>query len=179
MDLQNFAQTFGQHMVQKIADDIYQEIVWNMVMYAAKVGVIAGLIVAALGMLMGMLRLSALDLTTYTGCMITSKSKGFAPFIAGFIFHIIVSALLGVTYLYVIHTFHIPTTMAYAVALGVAHTIISGSIMLVFDAINPCVADKAVPRVGFVASAQGINATITYVIIHVSFAIIVVKMLTW
>lgn len=178
MDFQSLAQTVGHEMVHKIAHDIYQEIVWNMIVYAAKVGIIAGLIMAVIGMALGMLKLSALDLTTYTGCMITSQPKGKAPFIAGFIFHIIMSAVFGIAYLYLLHTFNIPGTLPYAVGLGIAHTIFSGSFMLILDAINPCVANKSVPRVGFVASAQGLNATITYVIIHVSYAVLVIKMLT-
>jgi len=178
MDVQYLIQTTGHHILQQMTNDIYQQIVWNMIVYAAKVGIIAGIAIAVLGMALGILKFSTLDLTTYTGCMITNQNKGAAPFIAGFMFHMIASVVLGIAYLYVLHTFDIPGTLVWALALGVIHTLISGSLMFIFDMINPCVASKKVPRVGFAASAQGLRAVIAFTITHIVFAVIVVTLLT-
>ena len=109
-------------MFKNIYQDIYQQIVWEHIIYSIKVGIFAGLVIAAVGMVIGVLKLSSLDLTTYTGCMLTGKNKGSAPFIAGFLFHMLASAAFGVVYLYLIHTFKIPGTLLYAVALGVANS---------------------------------------------------------
>jgi ribose/xylose/arabinose/galactoside ABC-type transport system permease subunit len=178
MDLTGIVRDFGHEMVEKISQDIYQQIVWEYVIYSIKVGIIAGLIMAAVGMILGFARFSSLDLTTYTGCMLTGQNKGKTPFIVGFVFHILMSAVFGVVYLYLIHYFKIPGTILYAVALGVAHSLFSGSCMLILDVINPCVRDKKVPAAGFMATAQGMRAMITYVIIHVVYAFIVLSLLT-
>lgn len=172
------AKDFGNEMMEQIAQDIYQEIIWEYIVYSIKVGIIAGLIMAVVAMLLGFARFSSLDLTTYTGCMLTGQNKGKAPFIAGFLFHIFMSAVFGVVYLYLIHFFKIPGTIIYAVALGVANALFSGSCMLILDVINPCVRNKKVPEMGFMATAQGMRAMITYVTIHIVYAFVVLSLLT-
>lgn len=178
MDLTGMAKDFGHEMMEKITQDIYQQIVWEYIIYSIKVGIIAGLIMAVIGILLGLTRFSSLDLTTYTGCMLTGQNKGKTPFIAGFLFHILMSAVFGVIYLYLIHVFKIPGTILYAIALGVANSLFSGSCMLILDVINPCVRNKKVSEMGFMATAQGMRAMITYVIIHIVYAFVVLSLLT-
>jgi len=178
MDFTGLAKDFGSQMIEQIAQDIYQQIVWEYIVYAIKVGMIAGLFMAIVGMILGLTKFSSLDLTTYTGCMLTSNNKGKEPFIAGFLFHMLMSAVFGVVYLYLIHYFKIPGTLTYIVALGVLNSFFSGACMLVLDVINPCVRNKKVPAVGFMATAQGMRAMITYVIIHITYAFVVVSLLT-
>jgi len=178
MDIALFPFKFGQEVVRQITNDIYQQIVWEYIVYAIKVGIIAGIAMAVLGTIIGLLKLSPLNLTTYTGCMLTGTNKGPIPFIVGFIVHIAASAAFGVGYLYLIHTFKIPGTLTYAIALGVAHTFLSGTLMLIFDIINPCTRNKMVPYVGFMGTAQGLSSVVTYATIHILYAVIVVMMLT-
>lgn len=178
MDYQSFASTLGQKAVQQIPHNIYREINIDTMIYAAKIGVFAGLVIAVIGTILGMLKFSALDLTNYSGCMITGQSKGKAPFIAGFIFHMIASVALGIAYLLVIHIFNIPGTWLCAIGLGVLHTLISASLMFICDRLNPCVANKKVARLGFMASALGHNAVLAFTLTHVIFGVIVVMMLT-
>ncbi|MCX5924339.1 MAG: hypothetical protein NTZ68_02875 [Candidatus Dependentiae bacterium] len=178
MDFGKFVPGLGQEMFQKIAQDIYQQIVWEHIIYSFKVGIFAGLIMAAVGMVIGMLKLSSLDLTTYTGCMLTGRNKGAIPFVVGFVFHVLMSAVFGVVYLYLIHTFKIPGTLLYGVALGVANTFFSGSCMLLLDVINPCTRNKMVPYVGFMGTAQGMSSALTYAFIHIVYAVVVLMLLT-
>lgn len=178
MNFQNLATTLGNEMIEKITKDIYQQVVWEYIVYALKVGVIAGLIMAVVGIILGLIKFSPLDLTTYTGCMLTGQNKGTAPLIAGFVFHIVMSAVFGVIYLYLIYFFKIPGTIMYAVALGVANSLFSGTCSLILDVINPCVRNKKVPALGFMATGQGMRAMINYVIVHVVYAFVVVSLLT-
>lgn len=178
MDFTGLAKDFGNQIMEQIANDIYQQILWEYVVYAIKVGIIAGLIMATVGMILGFTKFSKLDLTTYTGCMLTGENKGKAPFIAGFLFHMLISAVFGVIYLYLIHYFKIPGTITYAIALGVLNSIFSGTCELVLDVINPCVRNKKVPALGFMATAQGMKAMVTYVALHIVFAFVVLSLLT-
>lgn len=178
MDFTGLAKDFGNQMIEQISQDIYQQIVWEYIIYAIKVGVIAGVIMAVVGMALGMMKFSSLDLTTYTGCMLTNQNKGKAPFIAGFLFHIFMSAVFGVIYLYLIHYFKIPGTITYAIALGIANSLFSGSCLLILDIINPCVRNKKVAELGFMATAQGMRAMINYVIVHIVYAFVVLSLLT-
>ena len=178
MDFTGLAKDFGNQMLEQIAQDIYKQILWEYIVYAVKVGIIAGLIMAVVGIILGVTKFSSLDLTTYTGCMLTGENKGKAPFIAGFLFHIFMSAVFGVIYLYLIHYFKIPGTIIYALALGVLNSIFSGVCELILDVINPCVRNKKVPALGFMATAQGMRAMVTYVILHIVYAFIVLSLLT-
>ena len=178
MDFGKFVPGLGQEMFQQIRESIYQQILWEHIMYSVKVGIFAGLVITVVGMIVGKLRLSSLDLTTYTGCMLTGRNKGTAPFVAGFLFHIIMSAVLGVVYLYLIYTFKIPGTLLYGLSLGVLHTFFSGSCMLVLDVINPCTRNKMVPYVGFMGTAQGMSSVLAYASVHILFAMIVLMLLT-
>jgi hypothetical protein len=178
MDIITLPFTLGHKIVNDIARNIYQQIVWEYIMYSIKVGIIAGIAMAIAAIIIKLLKLSPLDLTTYTGCMLTGTNKGVPPFIVGSLVHIIASGAFGVGYLYLIHTFKIPGTLMYAVAMGIAHTFFSGALMLILDAINPCTRNQMVPYVGFMGTAQGLSSALTYAVIHIIYAVIVVTMLT-
>jgi hypothetical protein len=177
MDIITFPFKIGQQIVTQITNDIYQQILWEYIMYSIKVGIFAGVIIAAVGIIFSFLKLSSLDLTTYTGCMLTGTNKGIAPFIIGSLVHIAASASFGVLYLYLIHTFKIPMNVTYAIALGIAHTFFSGFCMLILDVINPCTRNKMIPYVGFMGTAQGLSSVLTYTTIHILYAVIVVTLL--
>lgn len=178
MDFTGLAKDFGNQMVEQIAKNIYQQIVWEYIIYAIKVGIIAGVIMAAVAMILGALHFTTLNLTMNTGCMLTGKNKGLTPFIVGFLFHIIMSAAFGVGYLYIIHYFKIPGTIFYALVLGIINSLLSGFAMLILDVINPCIRNKKVPAIGFMGTAQGLRATITYVLLHITYAFVVLSLLT-
>ncbi|MBP9764783.1 hypothetical protein KBD08_00420 [Candidatus Babeliales bacterium] len=177
MHIQEFAQQFATELANQMYQDIYREIVMQHIIAAIKAGLIAGLIMAVVGTIIGMLKITKLDLTTYTGCMLSGQSKGSAPFVAGFIFHMIVSAVLGVVYLYLIHTFKLPATLQTGIILGVLNTLFSGTLMLVMDVINPCVRSGKVERMGFMVTAQGLPATLVYFFLHIVYAVCVIKFL--
>ncbi len=178
MDFNGTEKDYGDEMMQQISESIYQEIVWEYVVYAIKVGIIAGLISSLVGILLGLIRFSSLDMGSYFGCMFTGKNKGNTPFIAGFLFHIFMSAVFGVIYLYLIHIFKIPGTFMYAVVLGIANSLFSGICEIILDRINPCVKSKKVPAISFMATAHGVRATISYIFIHIVFAFVTLSLLT-
>ncbi|MBI2344662.1 hypothetical protein HYV10_01160 [Candidatus Dependentiae bacterium] len=178
MDFTNLTKNISNPIIEQIANDIYQQILWQYIIYAIKVGLIAGIIMAAFGMILGFFKFSTLNLTNYTGCMLTNQNKGKAPFIAGFLFHMLISAIFGIVYLFIIHYFKIPGTIIYAIALGVANSLFSGTCILLLDIINPCVRNGKVPALGFMATGQGMQAMITYVIIHIVYAFVALSLLT-
>lgn len=178
MDITTLPLRLGHQIITDITNDIYQEIVREYIIYAIKVGIFAGVITAVVATIIGLTRLSSLNLTMYTGCMLTGTNKGPVPFIVGSLIHLIASAAFGVTYLYLIHTFKIPGTITYAIALGIAHTFFSGTLILFLDVINPCTRNKMIPYVGFMGTAQGLSSVLTYTTIHILYAVIVVMLLT-
>jgi len=154
-----------------------------MLLYTIKVGLFAGIIMSLVGMAFGMLGFTNLDLTTYVGCFLSGQSKGRAPFIAGTLFHLFASAFFGMMYAWIIfyaatkHQIYIQPTLFYGITLGLIHTVVAGSLLVVIDKINPCVISKKVPRMSFATSAHGAHAVIVYTIIHLVYVTIVVKLL--
>ncbi len=92
MDIKGITFNMIGDVAYQAAGSIYQAIVMQHIIYAIKIGIVAGLVMAVVGTVFGLLRFTSLDLTTYTGCMITGSNRGKAPFIAGFLFHILMSA---------------------------------------------------------------------------------------
>lgn len=154
-----------------------------MLLYIIKIGLIAGIIMSLVGMALGMLGFTKLDLTTYVGCLLSGQSKGKVPLITGTLFHLFASAFFAVLYAWIIfhaataHQIYIQPTIFYGVIFGLAHTLISGIILVLLDKINPCVVNKQIPCMGFATSAYGAHAVITYTILHIVYAIIVIKYL--
>jgi hypothetical protein len=175
MDISNMFQKFDPMMfAQEMAQQVYHEIMWHYIIYAIKIGMVAGLAMVVLGILLDKLHLNPPDLTTYTGCLITQSAKGRAPMIAGFIFHMIMSAVFGVIYLYIIYQFNIPATLVFGILLGVLHSIFSGTCMMLLDHINPCVQKKTLKPLGFAVLARGYQAAFIYTLNHILFATIMV-----
>lgn len=177
MDFSSLTQEVGSQFIHEVATEIYNKIVWDYIVYAAKMGILAGIIMAVVATCAGLLKLTTLNLTNYTGCILTRKASGPAPFIAGFILHIIASAAFGVGYLYIFHTLKISPTYLHGLLAGLAHTLLSGLLLIVLDAINPCVSQKSMPALGFAATNLGLSAFLTYALIHVVYAMTVVYML--
>lgn len=150
-------------------------------LYVIKIGIFAGIIMSLVGMILGKLKFTNLDLTTYLGCFLTGQSKGKAPMIAGTLVHIFMSGFFAVLYVRIIahlaemYNILVEPTLYYGIIFGLVHSVISGAFLVVFDKINPCVANKKVACMGFATSAHGKHAVITYVLIHIVYATIIIR----
>ena len=146
-------------------------------MYLAKVGVIAGVVMGVAAMILNMIKFTTLDLTKYFGCLLTGQSTGRVNFIAGFVFHLCASAFFAILYDYLIVHFMIVVSLRSAIHFGIIHTIVSGCLLPVIDQINPCVAQGSVKRMSYLASGYGSTAIVTYVAGHIIYAVTVFFML--
>ena len=138
--------------------------------YAIKVGVIAGVVMGMSAMILNMIKFTTLDLTKYSGALLTGQAAGRVNFIAGFCLHIIASGFFGVVYAYLIAHFNIVIALHNAMYFGLIHALISGYILSVFDKMNPCVAQGSIKRMGYFASNYGMTAVLTFFGLHVIYA---------
>ena len=147
------------------------------IMYLAKIGIIAGLLIAMVGMFLGMIKFTTLDLTKYFGCLLTGHAAGRINFIAGFVFHMIASVALAILYNFVIVHFNVAVSLKNALHFGIIHILISGCMLPVFDKIKPCVVQGSIKRMSYFGSNYGISAVVAYVLTHMTYAIAVFFML--
>lgn len=138
-----------------------------------KIGMIAGVAMGLVAMTLNKIKFTTLNLTQYVGALLTGQISGWTNFLAGFIFHLIVSGLLANMYFFVIRMFWIQLTMRNAISFGLVHTLISGLLLPALDKINPSVAYKTIKPMKYFASGYGATAVVTFVAGHVLYAIIV------
>ncbi|OGB86353.1 hypothetical protein A3J41_00790 [candidate division TM6 bacterium RIFCSPHIGHO2_12_FULL_38_8] len=136
-----------------------------------KVGVVSGMIMGIAAMILHKIKFTTLDLTRYFGALLTGKASGTVNFISGFIFHLIVSGILGFVYAFAMIRLQISISVVNAVLFGLVHTLISGSFLPFFDKLNPCVAQGLIRPMGYFASKYGVTAVITFVAGHVIYAL--------
>lgn len=145
-------------------------------MFIAQAGLIAGLVMGTIAMIIHMLGLTSLNLTEYMGCMLTHKKSGPVSFAAGFIVHLIASVMFAFIYQHLIGYFSLELTIMNGIILGVVHTIFSGVMMLVMDSMNKCVIDKKINAMGILAQNHGLMGMITYTLVHIVYAVILMKL---
>lgn len=148
------------------------------ILYLAKIGLIAGVIMGMAAMILQMIKFTTLDLTKYVGCLLTGHAAGRVNFVAGFVAHLCASAFFSILYAYILEHFMIAVSLRNAVHFGVLHTLISGCLVLpMFDRMNPCVAQGSIKRMNYLASGYGVSAVITYTAGHIIYAVAVFFML--
>lgn len=140
-------------------------------MHIALYGIFAGLIMSAVGGILGAIGFSDLNLGGSLGCFLTGKAQGKAPVYAGILFHLVCSVLFADAYMYMMSYFGLALTLHTGLFIGVLNTLFSGTVMVFLDHINPCVKSGMVRRTGFCASAYGVRGIMAYFIVHVVYAV--------
>ncbi len=143
------------------------------ILYLFQTGVISGLLVSVLAIFLGMTKFTTLNLTQYFGALLTGQSSGKVNFIAGFVFHILVSGCLANIYGLILDHFALAVTLRHAMYFGIVHTLISGIALHLTDKINLCVVQQTLPAMGVFAYKQGVTAFISFVLVHMLFAFFV------
>lgn len=140
-------------------------------------GVMAGLVMGLVAMVLNKIKFTTLDLTKYFGALLTGYIAGYTNFIAGFVLHIVASGIFANLYVFILQLFVLPFGMQTACIIGIAHTIFSGMMLPVFDRLNPAVAYNTMRPMGCFASNYGTTATITFIVGHMLYAILVYEFL--
>lgn len=153
-------------------------------LYVIEVGLLAGIVMSLAGILLGKIHKTKVDLTSYVGCLLMgSSAKPKTIMIAGLLFHLFMSAFFAVVYAMVIthlafnHLIIVEPNLFDGVVFGVVHTLFSGTMMLLLDRLNPCVRSKKIAAMGFATIKHGYYAALCYLITHVVYAVIVIRLL--
>lgn len=177
MDFNKITNILDNQIFNSLKDNIYSQIKFEYIIYAMKAGIISGLVMAIAVIILQKTHVSKLKIDSYTGCMLTGESKSNKSKFFSFLFHIIMAAIFGVIDLFIIHYFKITNTITNIITLGVLNSIISGSCEFLLDFVNPCVHNKKTPNLGFMATAQGLNAMMSYLGLHIIYASIFIYLL--
>lgn len=114
-------------------------------------GIIAGVVMSIVAMALNMIGFTKLDLGQYLGCLLTGQKSGAASSVAGTAMHLALSGAFAYLYVQAMAYFNLLVTLQTALILGAANTILSGIMLKVTDAINPCIASKKVRAMGLFA----------------------------
>lgn len=140
-------------------------------------GVIAGIVMGIFAMALQMIGFTKLNLNEYIGCLLTGHKTGYVSFIAGFVNHLVMSALFAYVYVQVITYFALPVNLQTALIMAAANILFSGTMLKVTDAISPCTASGKVRAMNFFASGYGIPGIITYILVHFIYALVLLYQL--
>ena len=118
-----------------------------------------------------------LYLIRYAGCQFTGTSTSNRSFMAGFIYSVIASGLLGLLYAWCIEWLELPLTMLTAIMLGSIKTVISGCIMPLLDRTNRCVQNNSIARLGLFGTNHGLIMPIILTLGNIAYVFIIVEIL--
>lgn len=143
----------------------------------AKYGIASGVVMSIAGMALQMSGFTKLDTGSYLGCLLTGQKSGTDSVLSSLATHF--AASIGIAYLYVqaMNYFDLSLSLQTACILGLANTLVSGTITKAIDTIHPCVKSKKIPAFGLFASGYGVHGIIAYTLTHLVFAVTFLKLL--
>jgi hypothetical protein len=147
---------------------------FSLVMF--KIGVIAGFVMVFVAATLHQIKFTTLDLIKYFGGLLTGKIAGSANFISGLLLHLCASGVWANLYYSIIIYKKVAICTRHALYFGLAHALIAGMLLPLFDHLNPCVAHKTLKPLGFYTINYGMSSVVTYVLGHVMYAMLVFKM---
>lgn len=138
----------------------------------AKAGLMAGLVMGIIAMVLNMLKITSLDLTQYTGCMLTGQPSGLNSMAAGLGLHIAASIFFAFLYLWVARYLSMPLNETNGALFGLIHALIGGGLLLpIMDSMNGCVTSGKVKAMQMFAQGHGNAGILTYFAVHVVYGV--------
>lgn len=122
---------------------------------AVVAGVIGALALALMTDASRWLGLIDANLTRYQGCILTGRSEGAAPFLAGLAMHLAMGAMLAIAYAVLFALLWGHATWWTGMLIGAAHGVAAGAGFPLLDRLNPCVRDGRVRGFQFFGSGYG------------------------
>jgi hypothetical protein len=143
---------------------------WSLALWAGVVGGVAMTVMMTLARMMGMVDV---NMAMYQGCMITKKDHGAGTWIAGFLMHLMISALIALAYAWAFEAIWGEAGWLYGMINAVVHWLIGGMVLPMFDSMNPCVGDGRMKGFGAYGKAHGAMMVVGFFMGHLLYGAIV------
>jgi hypothetical protein len=147
-----------------------QVIDWWSAIWIGIVGGIAMSLMMALARAMGLVNAS---IERYEGCMITGKDEGGGTKTAGFVMHLMISAIIGIIYAWGFAQFWGEATWALGLLGGLIHWLIGGMLLPMMDGMNRCVRDGRIEGFGAFGSKRGAMMLVGLLMGHLLYGLVV------
>jgi len=135
------------------------------------IGLIAGVVMAAVAMLLRAAGFSKLDMLGYEGAFFTGKRTGVATIILGSLMHGVVSVVVAYIYIFALRLLGLPVSWYYGLLLGILHWIIAGLVIPLMDDANPGVRGGFVLPVGVFAYKYGLATMASFALAHLAYGL--------
>lgn len=137
----------------------------------------AGLLGAVVLMLMTdvsrMIGLIEANLTRYQGCIVTGRSEGMVPLLAGAGMHLATGSVLALGYALAFGLVWGEATVLSGALLGAAHGLAAGAGFPMLDALNPCVRDGRIRGFGLFGRGYGIMMVLGLLAGHIVYGAVI------
>jgi hypothetical protein len=143
---------------------------WSLALWAGAVGGVAMTVMMTLSRMMGMVDA---EMALYQGCMITKKDHGAATWIAGFLMHLMIAALIALAYAWAFQAIWGRSTWLLGLVNAVVHWLIAGMALPMMDGMNPCVKDARIKGFGLYAKNYGGMMVVGFLMAHLLYGAIV------
>lgn len=140
-------------------------------------GLIAGIAMTIIAITMNISGFTKLNFTQYLGYLAIGHTSGALSFTFGIVLRLIWSIIFAYIYIYALDYFAFPITLQTALIFTMANMLFSELILHSTDAINPGVASGKIQAAHFFAYHYGISGVITYLISHLTYAIVLFSLL--
>jgi hypothetical protein len=118
---------------------------WSLALGA---GVVGGIAMTVMMTLARMMRMVDAEMYLYQGCMITKKERGAGTWVAGFLMHLMLSALIALLYAWAFEALWGRSSWLLGMANALVHWAIAGMMLPMMDGMNRCVQDGRIKGFG-------------------------------
>lgn len=136
-------------------------------------GIAGAVVMAAMMTVARKMGLSVANMPKYQGCMITRKSEGATPVVAGMVMHLVISALIAVLYAWAFEAVWGEATWYWGLVNAVVHWLIAGFVVPMMDRMNPCVKDGRIKGFGLFGKNYSGIMVVGFLMGHLVFGAIV------
>ncbi|HEX7021697.1 MAG TPA: DUF1440 domain-containing protein [Trueperaceae bacterium] len=142
---------------------------WN----AMRAGISGGVIMALLLTLARAMGVVEFSLARYEGGMLSGRTEGGGPWLAGIVMHLVLSALIALAYAWAFATLWGRANWYLGMVLGVIHWITGGIAFPALDAMNVTVREGKLGPVGAFGSSRGSVMILGMLMTHLLYGLVV------
>ncbi len=142
---------------------------WNAIF----AGIVGGIVMSLMMWMARAIGLIDAHMERYQGCMITNRPQGTGTIVAGFIMHLMLSALIAILYAWGFAVIWDRATWVLGLIGGVIHWVIAGIMLPIMDGMNRCVQDDRIRGFGAFGKNYGAMMIAGFLIGHLLYGLIV------
>lgn len=143
--------------------------IWSAIL-TGMVGGVAMSLMMVLARAMGLVDAS---IERYEGCMVTGQPEGGGTKAAGFVMHLMISALIGIVYAWAFAQFWGQATWALGLLGGIVHWALAGIMLPLMDGMSRCVKDGRIAGFGAFGAKRGGMMIVGFLMGHLLYGLVV------